>query len=132
MRPIQENIMSHIMEKRRFPPGQWYAIGDEIDDDYGYIGTFQPASVAKIRKNPGYKVRTYRELVSLIAKLANHNYRYNLMFRGQSEDYRDSKGQSVVYPSIFRPENGKQFIRKETIKRRFEHLNTVVSAKKLS
>jgi hypothetical protein len=114
------------MEKRRFPPGRGYATGAEIDSDYGYTPTFQLTSVSQVRKNSGYEVRTYRELVSLIAELANRNHRYNLMFRGQPEDYRDSKKQSVVYPSIFRPEEGRRAIRKETIKKRFKKLNNLI------
>jgi len=132
MRPITEHVFSHIMEKRNFPPGKWYAIGDEINGNYGYSPSSQSLSISQIRKNPGYEVKKYKDLVPLIAELANRNHRYNLMYRGQSKDYTDSKGQTIVYPSIFRPRDGEKRILKKEIEKRFNDLYNLINKLKKS
>ena len=53
-------------------------------------------------KAPAYAVKTYRELMELVAKLAYLNKDYLLFFRGQDDDYKNQKGSSSFYPSIYR------------------------------
>ena len=55
-----------------------------------------------IRLSSPLKVDTFRELVEVVAKIANYNPDYNLFFRGQTKDYKLDSGSSSFYPTIFR------------------------------
>lgn len=58
-------------------------------------------------------VDSYQELVESIAQIAFYNQDYSLFFRGQSQDFKDEKGNTTIYPSIYRPDkNEKQVTRK--------------------
>ena len=57
-----------------------------------------------IDRGPAYAVRTYRELMELVAKLAYWNKDHLLFFRGQIEDIKNRDGSSTFYPSIYRGE----------------------------
>jgi hypothetical protein len=48
------------------------------------------------------KVRTYAELVDMVAKLAYFNRRYVLFFRGQPQEYRIGNQFPTIYPTYFR------------------------------
>lgn len=60
-------------------------------------------SVTAIRKNEGYVVQSFKKLGNHVAELGYQNHMFNLLFRGQKNDYKDKKGQSIIYPSIYRP-----------------------------
>lgn len=70
----------------------------------------------KILKSAPYRVKTYQELVELVAQIAYYNQNYILFFRGQEKDFKDNSDKSTVLPSIYRPEN------KGSIKERFDKL----------
>lgn len=57
---------------------------------------------AAIYMVPAYAVKTYRVLMELAAKLAYLNKDHLLFFRGQDNDYKNQKGSSSFYPSIYR------------------------------
>jgi len=56
-----------------------------------------------IRKGPGYYVKSYWELVAKVAELQFLNRDYVFLFRGQSNDFKNSKGNSSLKPTLFRP-----------------------------
>jgi hypothetical protein len=63
---------------------------------------YSPAAVAR---DAGRKVDTFEQLVEYVSILGFKNSRYNLLFRGQHQDYLiGSKPQSSLYPSIWRLE----------------------------
>lgn len=49
-----------------------------------------------------YPVQTYRELMQHVARLSYLNKDYLLFFRGQADDFRNSRGATTIYPSIYR------------------------------
>lgn len=50
----------------------------------------------------GYEVKSFRELVEHIAKLAYTNKDWMLFYRGQKKDYINKVGKSTFYPTIYR------------------------------
>ncbi len=75
----------------------------------------------EIRVSNPLKVENFRNLVQIIAKIANHNPDYSLFFRGQSRDNTLKSGSSSFYPTIFRSP-GKSLSSNE-LKERYEILN---------
>ncbi|QFU75924.1 FRG domain-containing protein [Halioglobus maricola] len=75
----------------------------------------------EIRESEPLRVNTFRELVPVVARIANHNPDYTLFFRGQPKDYLLSSGLSSIYPSIFRSP-GKS-LRIDELSRRFQKLD---------
>lgn len=67
----------------------------------------RPASNPAIRAGEGHAVKTYFELARKLAELQFLNREYVLLFRGQSKDYRSSKGNSTLKASLFRLNRGK-------------------------
>jgi hypothetical protein len=87
---------------------------------------FKKATVAKVRLDVGFPVASFRDLVRCVAELGSRNSRFNLFFRGQSEDDLDWNGKTRLYPSIFRPEKGKKSLHKLVRECRFELLRNLV------
>jgi len=89
------------------------------------------ATVSKIRLSEGYRVESYRKLVEEIANVTLWNKEYEMFYRGQTTDYKDKNGKSVIYPTICRPgkkEGGdyKASIRQEEVKQRYQVLNDLI------
>lgn len=82
-------------------------------------------SVAQIRESVGYEVKQFRKLVRFVAELASYNPQYNLLYRGQQNDYKDKNGRSKVYPTIYRPEASGTIVRNTHIENRYERLKTL-------
>ena len=55
-----------------------------------------------IGRTNAYPVKTYSELLDMVAKLSYMNKDYILYFRGQDDDYTTQKGSSTFFPSIYR------------------------------
>jgi hypothetical protein len=72
----------------------------------------------KIREGAGHKVGSYLELARKIAELQFLNRDHVLLFRGQSGDHRNVKGNTSVKPTLFRPE-GKGNPDRATLEKRF-------------
>lgn len=90
------------------------AIEGSIPDDIkAFIGE---QSVAKA---DAYEVKTYRELMAHVAKLAFLNKDHLLFFRGQNTDYRNRAGSSTFYPNIYRDDP----LPTQEVHYRFELLN---------
>lgn len=72
-----------------------------------YSGDSPEAQRAKtssvVRQGPGYRVRTFLELATRVAELQFRNRDYVLLFRGQTGDYRNTKHNTTLKPSLFRP-----------------------------
>jgi hypothetical protein len=52
-----------------------------------------------------YEIRSFRELVKHVARLAYANAEQLLFFRGQDKDYQSKAGGSTLYPSIYREDS---------------------------
>lgn len=61
----------------------------------------------EIRESKALYVRTFEELVPVVARIANHNPDYTLFFRGQNKDHVLKSGASSFYPTIFRSPGGR-------------------------
>jgi len=83
-------------------------------------------SISEIRKSKGRKVLCFADLASLIAELGYQNHQYNLLFRGQNDDYKDKNGKTKAYPSIFR--TPKNHFTKNIAKNRFEAIDNAIGA----
>lgn len=77
----------------------------------------------------GHAVSSYVELLTKVATLSYYNSRFQLLFRGQSADYKtgssantSDKHPSDLYPSILRKYVSKQSERKSALDRDFELL----------
>ena len=77
------------------------------------------ASNSKIRAGAGHPVATYFELAKKVAELQFINREYVMLFRGQHRDYRTTKGNSMLKPSLFR---GKKLPTPKILEKRFERL----------
>src|ERR1044072_6442054 len=71
---------------------------------YEELWEFADATVSKIRLSSGYKIDTFRKLVEVTARTSLWNTQYEFFFRGQSKDYQDKNGKTIIYPTICRPE----------------------------
>lgn len=80
-----------------------------------------PAKNAAIRGGSGHTVKTYFQLAMKIAELQFKNRDYMLLFRGQTKDYRTTKNNSTLKPSLFRLEDKKPPT-EAILRRRFETL----------
>jgi hypothetical protein len=61
-----------------------------------------------IRADPGVEIATYPDLVEKIAQLSFYNPEHVLLFRGQSRDWPNIRGNTSLKPSIFRPIPGQR------------------------
>ena len=84
------------------------------------------ASIAEVRRSNGYPVKSFNDLVRLVAELGYRNKSFNLLFRGQQVDYKNSKNMSTLYPSIFRPFPGKNNLLQPLLDKRFEEMNIAI------
>ena len=60
------------------------------------------AQCDEVRSSDGHLVSDYVELAAKIAELQFRNRDFVLLFRGQSQDYKDDKRRSTLQPSLFR------------------------------
>lgn len=61
-----------------------------------------------VRSTPGVAISTYPELVEKVAQLSFYNPEHVLLFRGQSRDWFNIKGNTSIKPGIFRPRRGER------------------------
>ena len=59
-----------------------------------------------VRAAAGHRVNSFLELATKVAELQFRNPDFVLMFRGQSGDHRNSKGNTTLKPSLFRSQPG--------------------------
>lgn len=127
MKPISEKVFTHttkhVPKYAGMTPGGWY-----IADSSTPIPTMVPkisqqwTTLPSLRAADSFDVSDFRSLVRFIAELGYYNYSFNLLFRGQGNDYLDQKGRTKIYPSIFRPNAGKNLLPKPVRERRYEVL----------
>lgn len=123
MNKIDNGFFSHYMGFR--------TVGGIANLSYRKRRINGQASVSKIRLSDGYAVHDFHELVKLVAQLGVNNSKYNLLFRGQTFDYKDKNERTIIYPRICRPaqsEDGKykKAIYTSTIKKRWDYLNGLI------
>jgi hypothetical protein len=88
---------------------------------------FAIARSAVIRHSPGRVVWSFHDLVRSVAELSAANPRLFPLYRGQNEDYRNGAGASMLYPSLFRPPQGKARVTRKTLTARENHLRRLVA-----
>jgi hypothetical protein len=129
MRKIPFEIRSHIeVSHTIFTPTPGTTFGDSTTIRKATKWQFAPATSAGIRKSSGFVVKSFRDLVHRVAELAVANPRLYPLFRGQNVDYLNRMGASKLYPSIFRPPQGKSRLTQKTIDARFKYLRRAVQA----
>jgi hypothetical protein len=74
---------------------------------YDHSAKVRSAANLTVRLAPGHGVKTYFELARKVAELQFLNRDHVLLFRGQSDDYRTARGNSLLKATIFRLANGK-------------------------
>jgi hypothetical protein len=84
------------------------------------------ASVSKVRMSLGYEVKNYIQLVHCIAEIGYKNNSYNLLFRGQEKDYKNNKGKTTLYPSIYRPGEGRVRLSSKILLERFNTMENSI------
>lgn len=114
-------FFSHINEDT-------YRLGPDLKIGRRIVPKFASATVAKVRADEGYQVRSFAELVRCIAELGSRNSRFNLLFRGQGNDHRDRNGRTKLYPSIYRPHVPNGQLRVARLKLRLKKLRNLISA----
>lgn len=114
-----------------------FGFTNRMDTKYKIVETWEKldATVNKIRISAGYPVKTFRNLIEEVALVTLSNRNYEMFYRGQTTDYKDSQSvyykentpKTIIYPSICRPERKddgtyKSSIRKTKVKERYEDL----------
>ena len=68
----------------------------------------------KVATSAPFKIKTYAELINLIAELSFLNQDYLLYFRGQRADYKNKKNnKSTFFPEIYRDKLSKEKLEKK-------------------
>jgi hypothetical protein len=136
MNAIEGKLYAPFLKETRrtiIKPG--FILGYETEKEWTRFG----ATVNKIRITEGLPIKTFQDLVEEVAVVTLNNKNYEMFYRGQTHDYKDSQGifykdktpKTVVYPSICRPdkkEDGtyKASIRKSQIIKRYEKMNKMI------
>lgn len=83
---------------------------------------YQKVTNQRIRSDIGFQVSNYIELAAKVAELQFRNRSYVLLFRGQSGDYKTSKGLTSLKPSIFRTISPGRPLSKTLVQHRYKCL----------
>jgi hypothetical protein len=99
------------------------------------------ATVTKIRTGNGFLIKNFRELIEEVAIVTISNKSYEMFYRGQSNDYKnsqsifykDKKPKTIIYPAICRPEKNedgsyKHSLRKTQLTKRYNELYNMVDS----
>jgi hypothetical protein len=138
MQPIETKLYAPFIAERKsinLKPGLNLSFEYQIDKVWERVG----ATVSKIRSSDGFPVKTFRQLVDEVAIVTINNRNYEMFYRGQTFDYKDSQGayykdkksRTVIYPSICRPERKedgtyKASIRKLHIQKRYDDIYQMI------
>jgi len=136
MQPIKEKLYSPF-QKEIYQPIMNNESG--LESGNKTIWKSDDATVFKIRSSPGFPVKSFKQLVDEVALVTLNNKNYEMYYRGQIVDYKDStvfhrrneKPKTIIYPSICRPEKKedgsyKASIRGSQIKKRYEELYNLI------
>jgi hypothetical protein len=82
-------------------------------------------SVQDVRESKGYRVRSFEELIKITSHLAAGNRDHHLFFRGQSRDYVDRNGRTLLYPTLYRSPS-KAGLKKRELAERWSSLEKLV------
>jgi len=66
------------------------------------IETSETYQVNEVRKSESLYVKSFPELVEIIAKISYRNKYLNLFYRGQSDDYLNIQKETTIMPSMYR------------------------------
>ncbi len=91
-----------------------------------------PSTPRRVAESPGHLVHSYRELLEAVSRITYHNPKYDLLFRGQDEDYRTKRTEKVaprssIYPTIYRYKHWESRLTNQERKDRFERLESLVA-----
>ncbi len=93
---IEHDVFSHIHSTKLEYPKRGF--GDPRSKRYQ--GS-EWCSVAKVRQSYGCDVGSFRDLVGLVAEIGFRNRAFNLLFRGQGTDYKDSNDRTKSCQRFF-------------------------------
>ena len=62
----------------------------------------KPSTCSSVRTSAAAEVKSFVDLATKIAELQFMNSDYVLLFRGQTTDHKNNKGNSSLKPSLFR------------------------------
>ncbi len=133
MLPIKEKLYSPFQRKIYQPIMHDGECGNKTE------WKINDATVYKIRCSPGFPVKTFKQLVDEVALVTLSNKNYEMYYRGQIFDFKDSTAiryrketpKTIIYPSICRPEKKedgsyKTSIKGTQIKKRYEELYNLI------
>lgn len=78
------------------------------------------SDVESVRSDTGFHIKSFPDLITKVAHLSFANPGFELLFRGQGNDYKISAGRTTLLPSILR--TGARYFTKQLAKDRFEKL----------
>lgn len=100
----------------------------------------EPTTVNSIRACDGFPVKTFRELMDIVAQVTLNNGSYEMYYRGQVLDYKNNQSsfyrnrtpKTVILPTICRPgeKSNKRSITKSQIIKRYDKLETMTGLAK--
>ena len=128
MEALNQQFRTHIERPYTPPPFETIFQKPNLRRHPERVRQFEPASNTKVRESLGYSVSSFRDLVSCVSRLASDNPQFNLYYRGQVQDYKDQKGRSKIYPSLYRPKSGQSRLLRSTIQRRIEAMKNAIDA----
>ena len=79
-------------------------------------------TTSQVRKGQGHVVTDYLDLASKVGELQFRLRQHVILFRGQDADHKDKDGQTMLRPTMFRPEPGRKQTRISDLRTRFEML----------
>ena len=122
MRAIREKVFTHLAHT---------AVGD---DDRGTVLPTPPgypdmlpryASVARVRRGEAPPVFSFRELVTRVSEVRTFNPRHFVLFRGQTHDHKNRRGETVIYPSMYRNPPEKKVLRRAVLADRHHRMTAL-------
>lgn len=134
--PFQKEIWNHTLI-RTPDTKRGFDFGHTIETKWERLD----ATVSKIRTGDGFPIRNFRELIEEVALVTISNKSYEMFYRGQTNDYKDSqsifykdnKPKTIIYPAICRPKKEKDgsynhSLRKTELIKRYNDLYNMVDS----
>lgn len=91
-------------------------------------GKLAATTCTRIRKSPATRVHSYMDLAKKVAELQFANRDQVLLFRGQSNDFKNSNGATSLKPNMFRAKKTHKVPTASTLTSRYQALSTAEEA----
>lgn len=113
--------------------------GFDFDFESEIVWANRDATVNRVRASEGFPVKSFRQLVNVVATVTLMNKNYEMYYRGQTMDYKNNQSKwgknnipkTTIYSSICRPEKNKDgsykySIRRSQLNKRYEDLEKMI------